>query len=438
MQEHKSSSAVHQRTVYIVDGARSPFLKFKGEPGPFSAADLAVQSGRALLARQPFSAQQFDQVILGCVGPSEEEANIARVVSLRLGCGIQTPAWTVQRNCASGLQSIDSAFRSIAMGQSELILAGGAEAMSRAPLIFNKRMVQWLSRLQRSKTMGKKLQAVAQFRPGFLAPIVALLKGLTDPVVNLNMGQTAEEVAFKFGISRLEMDEFAVQSHLRAAKAQDEGFMSEIEPLYGFDGTVYETDDGIRKDSSTEKLAKLKPVFDKYGNITPGNSSQITDGAAWVILASEQAVKDFRLPVLAKIVDVEWSAIDPSVMGLGPVHAMTPILQRYNLKLSDIDQMEINEAFAAQVLGCLSAWRDKDYCINELGLSQILGEFDMEKFNPEGGAIALGHPVGASGARLVVHCANMLVKKQQKRALASLCIGGGQGGAILIERVTEV
>ncbi len=438
MQRFSDSTTDSKRTVYIVDSARSPFLKFRGQPGPFSAADLAVQSGRALLANQPFLASDVDQVILGCVGPSEEEANIGRVVSLRLGCGKQTPAWTVQRNCASGLQSIDSACQNIALGRSDLILAGGTEAMSRAPLLFNKRMVMWLSQLQRSKTVGKKLQAIAQFRPNFLAPVIALMKGLTDPVVNINMGQTAEEIAFRFGITREEMDAFAVQSHLRAVQAQKNHDFDEIEALYGYDGTVYEEDDGIRPDSSIERLAKLRSVFDKYGSITPGNSSQITDGAAWVILASEDAVQKYNLPVLAKIVDIEWSGVEPSLMGLGPVHAITPILQRHSLSFDDIDRMEINEAFAAQVMGCLLAWQDESYCKDELNLDQPLGLFDINKLNPEGGAVAMGHPVGASGARIVGHSARMLVKNQQNRAIASLCIGGGQGGAILIERVTEV
>jgi acetyl-CoA C-acetyltransferase len=438
MQQSTNGSTDSKRTVYIVDGARSPFLKFKGQPGPFSAADLAVQSGRALLAKQPFSAQDIDQVILGCVGPSEEEANIGRVVSLRLGCGKQTPAWTVQRNCASGLQSIDSAWQNIALGRSDLVLAGGTEAMSRAPLLFNKRMVMWLSQLQRSKTVGKKLQSIARFRPNFLTPVIALMKGLTDPVVNINMGQTAEEIAFRFGITRKEMDEFAVKSHLRVVQAQKDHNFDEIEALYGNDGVVYEKDDGVRPDSSVEKLGKLRPVFDKHGSITPGNSSQITDGAAWVILASADAVKKHNLPVLAKIVDVEWGGVDPSVMGLGPVHAITPLLQKNNLSFSDIDRMEINEAFAAQAMGCLLAWQDEKYCKKELGLDRIFGVLDTHKLNPEGGAIAMGHPVGASGARIVCHSAKMLAKKQQKRAVASLCIGGGQGGAILIEHVTEV
>lgn len=423
------------RTVYIVDGARTPFLKFKGEPGPFSAADLSVQAGRSLLARQPFEPGLFDQVIVGCVGPSEEEANIARIISLRLGCGKQTPAWTVQRNCASGLQAVDCAFQSIASGRSQLVLAGGTEAMSRAPLLFNKKMVKWISHLQRSKTVSKKLKTALAFRPGYLVPIIALLKGLTDPVVNMNMGQTAEELAYRFGITRLDMDEFAVRSHLRVTEAQKTPLLTkEIAAVYANDGTVTEYDDGVRPDSSTEKLAKLRPAFEKFGAVTAGNSSQITDGAAWVILANEDMVKQYQLPVLAKIVDCQWSALDPAVMGLGPIHAMTPILQRHSLALSDIDHLEINEAFAAQVIACQRAWQDETYCQSELGLEHAMGTISEEQLNPEGGAIALGHPVGASGARLVLHTALALQAKNQQRALSSLCIGGGQGGAILIER----
>lgn len=433
---HQDNSIPTGRTVYIVDGARTPFLKFRGEPGQFSAADLSVQAGRALIARAPFAADQFDEVIVGCVGPSEEEANIARIIALRLGCGKQTPAWTVQRNCASGLQSVDCAFRNIASGKSQLVLAGGTEAMSRAPLLFNKKMVKWIAHLQRSKTVPKKLQTALKFRPDFLVPIIALLKGLTDPVVNLNMGQTAEELAYRFNISREEMDAYAVSSHQKVVKGQQSNYFKEVVPVYGFDGLVTEQDDGVRPDSSVEKLAKLRPAFEKYGSVTAGNSSQITDGAAWVILASEEAVKQYQLPVLAKIVDIQWSGLDPAIMGLGPVHAMTPILKRHDLSLDDIDHLEINEAFAAQVMACVKAWQDKEYCQQELGLDDALGAFDEARLNPEGGAIALGHPVGASGARLVLHTANMLVEKNQTRALSSLCIGGGQGGAILIERAS--
>lgn len=425
----------NDRVVYVVDGARTPFLKMRGVPGPFSAADLGVSAAKALLAKQPFSPDAFDEVIVGCAGPSEEEANIARIIALRSGCGKKMSAYTVQRNCASGLQAIDDATKSIQLGRSQLVLAGGCEAMSRAPLLYNKAMVYWLSKLNQAKSPGQKLQRMLKFRPNFLVPVIALLKGLTDPVVNMNMGQTAEELAYLFNITRTQMDEYAANSHVRALAAQTAGLLEEIAPLYAFDGTVYQQDDGVRNDSTVERLAKLRSVFDKHGSITAGNSSQISDGAAFVILASEEAVNKYQLPVLAKIVDTQFAGLDPTIMGLGPIHAMTPILERNQLGLKDIDHMEINEAFAAQVIGCVRAWEDEKYCKESLGLASAMGSVDMAKLNPNGGAIAIGHPVGASGARLVMHCANMLTKHQTKHALASLCIGGGQGGAILLERV---
>lgn len=422
------------RVVYIVDGARTPFLKMKGVPGPFSAADLGVYAARGLLSRQPFDYSAIDQMIVGCVGPSEEEANIARIIALRLGLPQGTPAWTVQRNCASGLQSIDTAAQSIATGQSHLVLAGGVEAMSRAPLLFQKKMVIWLAQLNKAKSVGQKFAQIAKFRPAFLAPVIGLLKGLTDPVINLNMGQTAEEIAFRFGITRKDMDEFSVESHLRAAQFAKETGYEDIVPLFDENGNVYDADDGIRQDSSVEKLAKLKPVFDKLGNITAGNSSQISDGGAMLLLASEEAVQKYNLPILAKFSAATWAALDPAVMGLGPVHAITPLLKDKGLTFEDIDHVEINEAFAAQVIGCVRAWQEDAYC-KSMGLDRAFGQLDYAKLNPHGGAIALGHPVGASGARLVLHCATSLKKNNHKRAVASLCIGGGQGGAALIEGV---
>jgi acetyl-CoA C-acetyltransferase len=423
--------------VYIVDGVRTPFLKMKGGPGPFAAADLGVTAAKTLLARQPFAPESIQQVVVGCAAPSEDEANIARIIALRAGCGNAVPAWTVQRNCASGLQAIDSAAQSIASGQCDLVLAGGCEAMSRTPLLWNQAMVKWLSQLQKQKNWIHKLKVMIQLRPHFFVPVIALIRGLTDPVVNLSMGQTAEELAYRFKISRSHMDQLALQSHQRSIRAQSQGEFDEITPLYGNDGSVVEQDDGVRADTTLEILAKLKPVFDKYGNITAGNSSQISDGAAFVILASESAIKRYHLPILAKIVDTQWAALNPAIMGLGPVHAMTPILQRQKLALNDIEHIEINEAFAAQVLACKEAWAEKEFCQQHLGLSEAMGELNMATLNPHGGAIAIGHPVGASGARLVLHCAKMIKKHHHRYSMASLCIGGGQGGAILLEQASE-
>lgn len=430
---------MYKRDVYIVDGARTPFLKARGKPGLLSASDLAVSAGRELLARQPFAPSDLGEVIIGCVMPSENEANIGRVVSLRLGCGFSVPAWTVQRNCASGMQALDSAAKDISMGRHEIVLAGGTEAMSRAPLLYNPRMVNWLADLNSAKGLMAKLQQFIKFRPSNLVPVIALLKGLTDPVVNLNMGQTAEIVAHRFGISREAMDAYSLESHRRAALAQDNHYFSDVLPAFDSVGHYFTDDDGIRRDTSMEKLASLKPIFDKkFGSVTAGNSSQVTDGAALLILASKEAVLKYKLPVLARIVDTQWAGLDPAEMGLGPVYAATPLMQRYNLRIDDIDYWEINEAFAAQVLGCIAAWESDAYCKEFLGLPGAFGQLSPTRLNVDGGAVALGHPVGASGARIVLRLAHILKRKEAKRGMATICIGGGQGGAMLIENVSEV
>ncbi len=424
------------REVFIVDGSRTPFLKARGKPGTFTAADLALGCARPLLARQSFEPDAFDEVIVGCVMPGPNEANIARVIALRLGCGQAVPAWTVQRNCASGLQALDSAAKDIATGRADLVLAGGVESMSHAPVLLNDHMVAWLADLNKARTFPQKLAVFAKLRGKYLKPIIGLLRGLTDPVVGLSMGQTAENLAYRFNIDRTTMDAYAVRSHERLAHAQDNNLLDEVEPLYDIAGKSYLADDGVRRDSSVEKLAKLRPVFDKpFGSVTAGNSAQVTDGAAMLVLASDKAVQEHGLPVLGRIVDSEWAGLDPAQMGLGPVHASTPILKRNKLKLDDVDFWEINEAFATQVLACMAAWQDSDYCKNELGLSASLGELDQERLNVDGGGVSIGHPVGASGARIVLHLLHVLERQKAKQGIATLCIGGGQGGAMLVERI---
>lgn len=422
------------RDIFIIDGARTPFLKSRNTPGPFAASDLATTAGAALLARQRFAPDQLDEVILGCASPSPDEVNIGRVVALRMGCGQKVPGWTVMRNCASGMQALDSAIANILAGRSDLVLAGGVDALSRAPLLLSDAMVRWLSGWYATKSVGEKVAALRRFKPGYLAPVIGIMKGLTDPIVGQLMGQTAENLAHRFGISRAEMDAFAARSHARVLAAREAGHFPEIVPLIDRDGTVYADDDGVRADSTPENLAKLKPFFDrKYGRVTAGNSSQITDGAAWLILASAEAVERHGLVPLGRIADSQWAGLDPAQMGLGPVHAATPILQRHGLAQADVDAWEINEAFAAQVIACLRAWDDADYCRDELGLAAAFGRLDEAKLNLDGGAIAQGHPVGASGARIVLHLLNVLRRQGLRRGIASICIGGGQGGAMLVE-----
>jgi acetyl-CoA C-acetyltransferase len=423
------------RPVYVVDGARTPQLKAKGVPGPFSASDLAVAAGRPLLLRQSFEPKVFDEVILGCVMPGPDEANIARLVALRLGCGERVPAWTVQRNCASGMQALDAAFHDIADGRADLVLAGGTEAMSRAPVLFGEAMVTWLAQWNSARSMGARVKALTKLRLANLAPIIGLLRGLTDPLVGLNMGQTAENLAYRFHITREQMDAFALESHQRLALAQDQDRLNEIEVLYDSKGTVYANDDGLRRDTDMARLGILKPVFDrKFGLVTAGNSAQVTDGAALLILASEDAVNRHQLPVLGRLVDSEWAGVDPAQMGLGPANAMAPLLQRGGFSVEDVDYWEINEAFAAQVLAVLAALNDEAYCRDELGLDGVVGQFDHSRLNVDGGGVSLGHPVGASGARIVLHLLHVLHQRNAHRGIASLCIGGGQGGAMLVEK----
>ena len=433
------------RAVYVIDGVRTPFLKSKNRPGPFSASDLATAAGRALLTRLPIEAETLDEVILGRAAPSVDEVNIGRVAALRMGCGNKVPGWTVMRNCASGMQSIDSGIANILAGRSDLVLAGGVDALSRAPLLYSDRMVNWFSDFAAAKTPLAKAALFLKLSPAqLLSPVIGIMRGLTDPVCGLLMGQTAENVAHRFGITRVQMDEFAAASHAKVIAAQKagrfndshDGLGPEIAPIYDASGSLYRDDDGVREDSTADKLAKLRPFFDrKYGNITAGNSSQITDGAVWTLLASEEAVQRHGLAPIARIVDSHWAGLDPSQMGLGPVHAATPLLRRHGLGLNDLDAWEINEAFAAQVLGCLAAWKSADYCRDELGLDSAMGELDAAKLNADGGAIALGHPVGASGTRIVLHLIHTLKRTGGRRGMASICIGGGLGGAMLVETI---
>ncbi|KPQ05464.1 MAG: acetyl-CoA C-acetyltransferase [Rhodobacteraceae bacterium HLUCCA12] len=423
------------RPVYIVDGARTPFLKARGKPGPFTPVDLAVQCGRPLLMRQPFAPSAIDLAILGCVNVIQDEMNPARVAALRLGLGEQTVAFTVQINCGSGMQSIDTAYRYIRDGSHQMILAGGTEALSHAPLVFRHAATEWFGDMARAGSTFEKAQKLAEVRPGFFSPIIGLERGLTDPITDLNMGQTAEVLAHRFNIDRATADAYAVDSHKRLAAAQESGRLAgEVMPAFDRDGQVHAQDDGVRPDSSLEKLAKLAPAFEKpFGKVTPGNSSQITDGASWVLLASETAVEAHGLTPLARITDSEWAALDPAIMGLGPVLASTPLAQRHGLDVDDIDLWEINEAFAAQVLACLAAWQDDDFCRDVLGYDAAFGRVDRDRLNVDGGAISLGHPVGTSGNRIVLHLANALKADNKRRGIATECIGGGQGGAMLLE-----
>jgi acetyl-CoA C-acetyltransferase len=422
-----------KKPVYIIDGLRTPFMKARGKRGPFAAADLAVYAAQQLFLKLPLLPSAIDEVIAGCTTPSEDEANIARIIGLRLGCGIDVPAFTVSRNCGSGMQAVDSALQSIMTGRSECVLALGTEVMSRTPLLYNADYVNWLSKLTSAKTVFDKIKVFSHFRPGFLKPIIALSHGLTDPTNAMIMGKTAEEIAFHFGIARKEMDLYAISSHQKAQKAWDEGRYEEVVPLVSPYGDVVERDDGIRPDISLIKLAQLKPAFEQYGTITAGNSSQITDGAGCLLLASEAFVKRHQLSPIAVLHGVTWTGCEPSMMGLGPVRAMSQLLEEHHLTFQQMDTIEINEAFAAQILAIMKSFEDPVFGAHFCQIGDHLGTIDLEKLNPCGGAIALGHPIAASGIRIILRTIYNLKQQHGQFGLASLCIGGGQGGATLVE-----
>ena len=319
----------------------------------------------------------------------------------------------------------------------DLVLAGGSEALSHAPLYFGDEATRWFAALNNARSLPARLRALARVKPGYFKPVLGLMKGLTDPLVELSMGQTAEVLAHDFGISREAADAYAAESHRRLTNAQQHGWLAgEVVPAFTADGGYFDRDNGVRPDSSRDKLATLKPVFEKpWGKVTAGNSSQITDGASWVLLASERAVERHGLRPLARIVDSQWSALDPSIMGLGPVLSIDELLHRGGYGLDDIDLWELNEAFAAQVLACLAALESDDFCRRALGRPRAWGAIPDDRLNIDGGAISLGHPVGASGNRIVLHLANSLRRLGLRRGIATQCVGGGQGGAMLLEAV---
>ncbi len=429
-----------ERDLVIVAGYRTPFCKASGALQGASAADLATHVFRETLDRTGVDPRAIDEVILGCAGPDAAEANVARVAALRAGLPNETPAVTVMRNCASGMEALLAAQQRLRAGDGEVFLVGGAESMSNFPLLMGKRLVKFFTGLSKARTAAQRLLALSRFRPSALKPRIAVVEGLTDPITGLMMGNTAENVARMFSVSREAMDAFALESHVRAERATAEGrFQAEIAPFTSppdFAAMVV-ADDGVRQGQTLEALAKLRPVFDKNaGDVTVGNACQITDGAVAMLCTSMRRAKELGLQPIAAIRGHARAGLAPEVMGLGPVHATPKALREAGIAFSDLDLVEINEAFAAQVLGCQKAFADADYCRQQLGLQGAIGELDPQKLNVNGGAIALGHPIAASGARLPLTLAHELRRRGKRFGLAALCIGGGQGQALVIEALS--
>ncbi|WP_294966046.1 thiolase family protein [Sulfurimonas sp.] len=423
--------------IAILSGLRTPMAKAGGKFKELQADTLGARLIRELMMNSPIGFDEVDEVIIGNVSQPIHAANIARVISLRAGFPESTPAMTVNRNCSSGMQSITSAASKIYANEGKVYLCGGVESMSNIPFIYNKKMTSLFVQLSRSRTYLDRARTILGFRPTFLKPIVGLMSGLTDPVSGLMMGSTAEILVRDFGISREEQDEYSIQSHEKALKAKKSGrFDQEITPLVYDEvhGKFLDHDDGIREGLTLKKLARLRPFFDKKnGTITAANSSQVTDAAAAVILMSESEAKKRGLKPLGFLREYSYQGLEPKRMGLGPVFATHDLLLKTGLSMKDMDLIEINEAFASQVIACQKAFASKAFAKTHFGDDEAIGEINPDILNVNGGSIALGHPVGMTGTRLIITLLHELKNRGLQRGLATLCIGGGQGAALLLE-----
>ncbi|MBC6695741.1 acetyl-CoA C-acetyltransferase [Terrisporobacter mayombei] len=398
--------------VYIVDAKRSPIGKFLGSLSTVSPAELAGQVMKSVIEENKIDVSKIDEVILGNVLSAGQGQGIARQASIYAGIPNEVPAYSLNIICGSGMKSVMTAYSQIKGEMADLIVAGGVEVMSQAPYVTD-------SNARTGNKMG-----------GMNLKDSLILDGLTDAFNNYHMGITAENIAEKHNISREEQDDFAIKSQTRAIKAVDEGrFKDEIVPIEVKTRkavTIFDTDEYPNRTTSLEKLSTLRPAFKKDGSVTAGNASGINDGASIIIVASEKAVKEYGLNPIAEIVSVGQGGVDPAVMGLGPVPAIKNALDRANMKLEEMDLLELNEAFAVQSLGVIKELKENH---------NVTDEWFDERTNVNGGAIAIGHPLGASGARIITTLIHEMKKRKLEKGLASLCIGGGMGTCVIVKSV---
>ncbi len=440
------------RDVLIVDGVRTPFAKSGTKLAPVHPAELGKVALKELIARTNLDVNLVEEVIIGNTGNPVDSVNISRVVALNAGIPQKTSAYTVHRNCASALESISNGYEKIKSGTMDVILAGGTENMSQMPTLLPEKIQKIMNKLFAAKGPSQALPLLFDLFKADLKqikallsgnmkdqyfPVISVMQGLTDPFVGINMGQTAEILAKEWGLSREAQDRFALRSHQRAVEATKNGKLrQEIAPLLlGPDYKETLIDDiGPRDGQSMEALSKLKPFFDKKtGSITAGNSCPITDGAAAVLLMSREKAQQLGMKPLARIRGYGFAGLEPERMGLGPVYSTPVALKRAGLTMKDIQLVELNEAFAAQVMACQKAFDSDKFAQEKLGLSAKLGEISDDILNVNGGAIALGHPVGATGTRIVLTLMKEMKRRNLQFGLATLCIGGGQGGAMVLE-----
>ena len=426
-----------KQRLAIVEGIRTPMAPAGKGLEAWEADDLAVFPVREVLARTGMDPEEFDEVIFGNVAQPSHAANVSRVIALKAGFPDTVPAYTVARNCASGMQSVTDAAEKINSGAGTVFLVGGTESMSNIPFLFSDEMKAFFIRLMKSKNFLGKLKTLFGFKLRYLKPQIAVTQGLTDPVSGLIMGETAEVLARDYHIPREKQDEFALLSHERALEAIRKGVLQEeIVPIPAEQGSgdMVEIDKGPREGLTMEKLGKLKPYFDpRNGTVTVGNSCPVTDGATALIVMSEKEAGKRGFEPLGYLKEYAYASLDPARMGLGPVYAVAALLDKTGAKMSDFERIELNEAFAAQVIANEIVFPSADFARKNLNRDKPVGELDREIMNVNGGAVALGHPVGETGSRLVLTLLKELRRSNKNTGLATLCVGGGQGAALLLE-----
>ena len=424
-----------QKKVFVVDGLRSPFTKSGKEFDLIHPSTLASQNLREFLYKMDFCGNEIEEVILGNGFTLPDSSNIARVAALQAGLPNSISATTTLRNCASSMESFVTGMAKIQAGLYNNAIVGGVESMSQIPFLFSRKLSQTIQQLILSKTLKQKLKALRSIKLSDLKPRITLMEGLTDPFTGYSMGETAELLAREFNISREDQDDFALLSHKKACEGE-KNLKEELFPFFT-ESQVVHKDTSPRKSISKKRLSKMKPYFDKkYGTVTIANSCPINDGSSMLLLMSENKLKALDLKPLVFVRSACFTGLEPQRMGLGPVYASAIALKKAGLSLKDMDLIEINEAFSAQILACLKAFNSNKFCEEKLGLNKALGEIAPEKLNVNGGAIAIGHPISATGTRLILTLAKEMKRRELQFGLATLCIGGGQGGAIILERAS--
>lgn len=422
--------------IALVDGLRTPFTRSWTDYNDLTALDLARRAVQELIERSELTPDDLDEIVMGCVLSPTRTPNIAREIVISLGLPARIPGFTLGRACASGLQAVTCAAESMLAGRNSVVIAGGTESLSNVPVPHTKNFVQSLMAFQKARTMQQKMQAISRIDPK--KDLLPQPPELTEISTGRTMGQHAEEMAREWGISREDQDRYAVTSHQRAAAATQDGRLpAELAPvLVPPDQHPVTADNYIRADTTVELMAKLKPAFDRrYGTLTAANSSGLTDGAAAVLLMTEERAKELGYRPIAYLKGWAYAALDPEQgLLLGPSYSTPRVLDQVGLTLKDMDLIDMHEAFAAQVLCNLRAWESVAFAKDKLGRDMPIGAVDMNRFNVAGGSIALGHPFGATGARMLTTTARELARRKGKYALLTLCAAGAMGVSMVIER----